>query len=175
MSEIPDLWIFEVLFVGIVIVLLVRRFRYENEREKWEADQCCPECGYDLRASKGRCPECGKPFLRQEDRTPYHPKPMYDGQIVPIVSAVSEGGPVRIFQTLSRLSADFFRQTLAANDIDAIIEGEDLIYNSRHGAPLYIVVASPNAERAQQILVEFVQAEQNRIKTELEQATKQTN
>lgn len=32
-----------------------------RRRRKRKQVGCCPECGYDLRATSGRCPECGTP------------------------------------------------------------------------------------------------------------------
>lgn len=38
-----------------------RRFR-ARRRTRLIGESRCPDCGYDLRASKDRCPECGRPI-----------------------------------------------------------------------------------------------------------------
>ena len=53
------------ILVAMVIatwcVLAWRRAR--EKRRRWRND-LCPQCGYDLRASKAKCPECGRPIDR---------------------------------------------------------------------------------------------------------------
>lgn len=49
------------VFATLPLWWLVRRGRRLVRR--WRG--LCPECGYDLRASKDRCPECGAPIVRR--------------------------------------------------------------------------------------------------------------
>jgi len=37
----------------------LRVVRRRRRQKQWQAANRCQQCGYDLRASKGRCPECG--------------------------------------------------------------------------------------------------------------------
>jgi hypothetical protein len=48
------------------IVRAVRQFRMEE----WRLRGCCPECGYDLRASAERCPECGAVYAATTNGAP---------------------------------------------------------------------------------------------------------
>ena len=54
-------WGVYLLVAGPPVVIL----GWRDRRRRRRADAgCCPECGYDLRASDGRCPECGRLFAR---------------------------------------------------------------------------------------------------------------
>jgi hypothetical protein len=46
------------LWYMIALVLCFRWYKRRRMLQRWTAG-CCPECGYDVRASTGRCPECG--------------------------------------------------------------------------------------------------------------------
>lgn len=48
---------------AIVVWWVLARRRGREKRRRWKLD-LCPECGYDLRASKDKCPECGRPIQR---------------------------------------------------------------------------------------------------------------
>ena len=50
-------WLLVIIFMLLPIYAGYRRMRYG----KRTATNCCPSCGYDLRASPERCPECGRP------------------------------------------------------------------------------------------------------------------
>jgi len=50
-------WLLVIIFLLLPIYGGYRRIRYG----KRIATNCCPSCGYDLRASPERCPECGRP------------------------------------------------------------------------------------------------------------------
>jgi len=50
-------WLLVIIFLLLPIYAGYRRIRYG----KRVATNCCPSCGYDLRASPERCPECGRP------------------------------------------------------------------------------------------------------------------
>jgi hypothetical protein len=45
------------LLVGVCLAAVYRRYR---ARARWMRCGCCPNCGYDLRATPQRCPECGR-------------------------------------------------------------------------------------------------------------------
>lgn len=49
----------DLILVVPAILLLVGQLVFRQHRSLWGL---CPECGYDLRASKDRCPECGTPI-----------------------------------------------------------------------------------------------------------------
>jgi predicted amidophosphoribosyltransferase len=59
-----------VLPLTVPPVILVLRHRRQKRRLR---QNLCPECGYDLRATKDRCPECGTPIP--------NPKPASKSQI----------------------------------------------------------------------------------------------
>jgi hypothetical protein len=46
------------LVLGIFAQLYLQR--WEKQLGMRQASGLCPNCGYDLRASKDRCPECGR-------------------------------------------------------------------------------------------------------------------
>jgi hypothetical protein len=46
-------------FLAVYLVGLVRARRWQQRQSRIDQG-CCPQCGYDLRASRTRCPECGK-------------------------------------------------------------------------------------------------------------------
>jgi hypothetical protein len=72
-----DHWIIETRPVGWIIFLLapsilwflLRTWARHKVRSRVETG-CCPECGYDLRASTERCPECGRAI----DRVDHNPE-----------------------------------------------------------------------------------------------------
>jgi hypothetical protein len=61
------------IFLGVVFALFmslrtVAHFvdrRARAIRHQRSARGACPDCGYDLRASKDRCPECGREITQQ--------------------------------------------------------------------------------------------------------------
>lgn len=57
-------WHFAVMTAAWPSLWLVLFFRRRARRPK---QGFCPQCGYDLRASKERCPECGMPVVAQPD------------------------------------------------------------------------------------------------------------
>jgi hypothetical protein len=54
-------WLILALLAPLPTIWLVSRLR----RRRRLADNLCPVCGYDLRATPGRCPECGTPVARE--------------------------------------------------------------------------------------------------------------
>jgi hypothetical protein len=44
---------------GLVLGMAAHRRHSANVRGLRESRGCCPECGYDVRATPERCPECG--------------------------------------------------------------------------------------------------------------------
>jgi hypothetical protein len=51
------------LAVSLCLIFLARRATHRVNRRL--AGGLCPNCGYDLRASKDRCPECGCAIEKQ--------------------------------------------------------------------------------------------------------------
>src|SRR5690349_12326817 len=52
-------WFLTVLFAVLPALWLVKRVR-----GKQRSPNCCPKCGYDMRATPQRCPECGTPIAQ---------------------------------------------------------------------------------------------------------------
>jgi hypothetical protein len=50
-------------------------WRRIRRRRRRKAAGCCPQCGYDLRASAGRCPECGSPVAADAPAATVPPPP----------------------------------------------------------------------------------------------------
>jgi hypothetical protein len=49
---------FPLWFPSLIFIILPALFLYRHRKSR-RHDGLCPNCTYDLRASKGRCPECG--------------------------------------------------------------------------------------------------------------------
>ena len=51
----------EIAFILYVVWVGVRD-RRQSKRIRWAMEGKCPDCGYDLRATRQMCPECGRVF-----------------------------------------------------------------------------------------------------------------
>ena len=61
------MWILAALAVGITAIVF-RLTRRQNS-DVWNADGCCPHCGYSRKGNVGdRCPECGVSLSKLDDR-----------------------------------------------------------------------------------------------------------
>jgi hypothetical protein len=60
-------WLIAMVVGGVVAAVVYLRVARWNRR--FETDQC-PECGYDLRATRDRCPECGFEVTSGESNLP---------------------------------------------------------------------------------------------------------
>ncbi len=58
-------WIALLIAVALPACYVVQRIR----RRRHRAAGCCPQCGYDLRASPTRCPECGTAVVPGDQAT----------------------------------------------------------------------------------------------------------
>ena len=70
------------LMMGAVVAWCALAWRRGREKgRRWQQD-LCPECGYDLRASKDKCPECGRLIRRfpADNRAFTVPRPRDTGQ-----------------------------------------------------------------------------------------------
>lgn len=62
-------WIGLAIIVAILSVYIIPMFyglRQAIMHANRQAEGLCPNCGFDLRASKNRCPECGTPIPSTE-------------------------------------------------------------------------------------------------------------
>ena len=66
-----DVWIpywFFVVVTGILPAIWTLRWRRLHREARAIRLSLCPNCGYDLRASKDHCPECGTPIEKSKTR-----------------------------------------------------------------------------------------------------------
>jgi hypothetical protein len=96
-----------------VIWYCIRSMR-QSHLENTTRYGCCPECGYDLRASKGRCSECGIPLPGERFSRLLRDWP---ADAIKLRPPAPEEKPVVVYESQNSMECNLLRQHLQSRGI----------------------------------------------------------
>jgi hypothetical protein len=158
-----DSWLIYLIITSTIVVFWVM-IQKEKNRQKQKAQNLCPVCGYDLRASGEYCPECGSPIVADysiEEHDLNLSALTNDWPSAPIQPrGITFGEPtLPLFETGNSIAANLLAQQLIARGVPAAVTQkqhfQQVGYLSQSRPSFKVLVPQADLESARQILAHF--------------------